>query len=142
MHRVVGGGGGWSCSGVVVASHRFQFAFFQIKSIFLFSYFSDKNGTSQLSLFGHSWKKGTFGTQWQSLINSPFVIMPLFSLSCTQRHCNCIWQMIVLMGRCFVRPCTPPVCIVNDFPMAFHCIFHFYNAKIHKIENKNKNFIQ
>ena len=57
MHRVVGGGGGWSCSGVVVASHRFQFAFFQIKSIFLFSYFSDKNGTSQLSLFGHSWKK-------------------------------------------------------------------------------------
>ena len=72
MHRVVGGGGGWSCSGVVVASHRFQFAFFQIKSIFLFSYFSDKNGTSQLSLFGHSWKKkGTFGTQWQSLINSP-----------------------------------------------------------------------
>ena len=57
MHRVVGGGGGWSCSGVVVASHRFQFAFFQIKSIFLFSYFSDKNGASQLSLFGHSWKK-------------------------------------------------------------------------------------
>ena len=57
MHRVVGGGGGWSCCGVVVASHRFQIAFFQIKSISWFSYFSDKNGTSQLSLFGHSWKK-------------------------------------------------------------------------------------
>ena len=35
----------------------FNLLFFQIKSIFLFSYFSDKNGTSQLSLFGHSWKK-------------------------------------------------------------------------------------
>ena len=43
-------------------------------SLFLscFFYFSDKNGTYKLSLSGHSWKKGTFRNQWQSLINSPF----------------------------------------------------------------------
>ena len=42
-------------------------------SLFLscFFYFSDKNGTYKLSLSGHSWKKGTFRNQWQSLINSP-----------------------------------------------------------------------
>ena len=41
-------------------------------SLFLscFFYFSDKNGTYKLSLSGHSWKKGTFRNQWQSLINS------------------------------------------------------------------------
>ena len=43
-------------------------------SLLLF-YFSDKNGTYKLSLSGHSWKKGTFRNQWQSLINSRNIYM-------------------------------------------------------------------
>ena len=48
-------------------------------SLFLscFFYFSDKNGTYKLSLSGHSWKKGTFRNQWQSLINSLKVLKML-----------------------------------------------------------------
>ena len=35
------------------------------------------------------------------------------------------------------HPCTRIYC-----RNTFHCIFHIYNAKIHKIENQDKNFIQ
>ena len=77
MHRVVGGGGGWSCSGVVVASHRFQFAFFQIKS-FYFPIFQIKMEPPNFHFLAILGKKGTFGTQWQSLINSRLTNLPIF----------------------------------------------------------------
>ena len=44
------------------------------------SIFSAKNGSYKLSLLAILEKKGTFGTQWQSLINSPLRLKKLTSL--------------------------------------------------------------